>query len=202
MKQKTMGAEARHKLEEYLAQNIGEYIQIKYRGFGGTKRIVGKVETIKSYHIREDGTCFGFWDFPPASELHNFRTKPIAVSIKQRVTRTTIESIDLDKIVAYKNCTVSEEEIETELWKEKIDKPQSRQNLVNIVLWLGMMVLLHFSPHISPYSTSLIEARAREARIISFYQENGSCPHDATPAYLDLRVELWQKKVEQGNSYK
>lgn len=39
-------------------------------------------------------------------------------------------------------------------------------------------------------------AKAREQRIVQFYQQNGACPSDATPAYLDLRTQLWQRDVE------
>jgi hypothetical protein len=40
-------------------------------------------------------------------------------------------------------------------------------------------------------------AQQREQRIVQFYQKNGVCPNDATPAYLDLRTQLWQRDVEQ-----
>jgi len=40
------------------------------------------------------------------------------------------------------------------------------------------------------------EAQAREQRVVQFYQQNGVCPSDATPAYLDLRTQLWQRDVE------
>lgn len=40
------------------------------------------------------------------------------------------------------------------------------------------------------------DAQAREQRIVQFYQQNGVCPNNATPAYLDLRTQLWQRDVE------
>jgi len=40
------------------------------------------------------------------------------------------------------------------------------------------------------------EYKNREQRIVEFYQRHGSCPSDATPAYLDLRVQLWEKEVD------
>jgi hypothetical protein len=40
------------------------------------------------------------------------------------------------------------------------------------------------------------KAKTREQRIVQFYQKNGVCPSDATPAYLDLRTQLWQRDVE------
>ena len=36
----------------------------------------------------------------------------------------------------------------------------------------------------------------REQRIVEFYQKHGPLTQNATPAYLDLRAQLWQREVE------
>ena len=41
------------------------------------------------------------------------------------------------------------------------------------------------------------EQKAREERIIQYYQKHGPCSSDATPAYLDFRVQSWMNEVEK-----
>ncbi len=40
--------------------------------------------------------------------------------------------------------------------------------------------------------------QAKQQRIIDFYQRHGDIPEGVSPAYLDLRTQLWQREVEGG----
>jgi hypothetical protein len=41
--------------------------------------------------------------------------------------------------------------------------------------------------------------QAKQERVVNFYQRNGIVPEGVSPAYLDLRTQLWEREVEGVN---
>lgn len=93
------------------------------------------------------------------------------------------------------------------LFTEPISKPQSEEYLkgyfsevrrtkrfhdrMNLIQTGIVVVAFPLLIHMLNFDREL-----RENKIVSFYQRYGSCPRDATPAYLDFRVQAWQREVE------
>ena len=75
---------------------------------------------------------------------------------------------------------------------------EARMNILkNPMIYFPLIALFMMTINNLHFNNQPEKNKAREQRIIEFYQKNGSLPNDATPAYLDLRTQLWLREVEQ-----
>lgn len=64
-------------------------------------------------------------------------------------------------------------------------------------IWKSVIILPLLTGLIIQRDNLMKHYPSREQKIINFYQKNGTCPSDATPAYLDYRVQRWAEEVEK-----
>jgi len=64
------------------------------------------------------------------------------------------------------------------------------------ITFLGYMFVEKDSDYLSQIKYQRQESQAKQERIIDFYQRHGKIPKGVSPAYLELRTQLWQSEVE------